>query len=409
MAPSRVSAPRSPFGFQNNGQTSNAPQAPFTLEWDGDREFIEGVQCNFAYRLRIHADVASLTLKIDVNGKTSECEPFDSLCDGDEREGTLPFVPKVAGAVSVRVFAEVVYEGGCGETFEAVSPFEHQACAFRSLLSGNNQNLNIDIRDNSGIIRLDQLKLPPQAVTDLDAKIGRALSRKGGWKNVPMAYKNGELDGREIVQLRGDGMDITVVVVSGASKDPVRFGHSAHRATLRLESDKSCDQYISGVHFTLLRKSSAILVRDGGPGRKGGWSKSTNGTLFDDQKLDPVSGRELRPGQTFRLKLAPYVVPGGALSLMLEARGNDVAIPGCDRSCNVSSVVVRRDDSPNRVDLVVWGATGIDDLLGTHAGLRVGLVRGRLHLIRKDGSSVRLLHLVGREIPGTGIFVQSVQ
>jgi hypothetical protein len=395
------------FGSHCVTATANSLDMPFDFEWDNAREFIEGVLCNFAFRLRINAPVETLTIKAVVGGETLACNPFTSLAAGDERKGTLPFIPKVAGALSVSVFAEVCYKKGCCESFEAVRSFEHQASPFRRFLSEGDQNVEIKIDGNSGLIRLDELKLPRQAIIDLKEEINLALSRRDGWESVILATSGIR---REVVNLcTGERM---LTVVSGAN--PVTFGRSSRRAAIQLlaeTEDGQIDEYrsgfVSGVHFTLMKSNAAVMLRDGGledvNGRKS-WRKSKNGVSFNDRMIS--SDQKISLGRTAQVVLAPYVVPGGAVSISLEAHGHSPDISGCDRACELASVTVLRDDVPDRAALVVWGAAEIDDFLGTRTGLRIGLIRGRLRLIRPDGSSKRLLHLVGTVLPGTDIFVQ---
>ena len=153
--------------------------------------------------------------------------------------------------------------------------------------------------------------------------------------------------------------------------------------------------------------NSAVMLRDGGIEENNGrkvWRKSRNGVAVNGNMIS--SDQKLSIGRTTQVVLAPYSVPGGAVVLSLEPRGHSADISGCDRSCELDSVTVLRDDIPDRADIVVWGAAEIDDFLGTATGFHVGLIRGRLRLIRPDGSSERLLHLVGKDIPGTDIYVQ---
>ncbi len=401
-SPRTTAAPAS----RSPAPTAGNPDMPFDFEWDNAREFIEGVLCNFAFRIRVHAYLKTLTIKADVGGETIVCKPFTSLCEGDERNGTIPFIPKMAGALSVRVLAEAFYKGGCRESFEAVSPFEHQASPFRRFLSDGYENVNIDIRDNTGLIRLDELKLPSQAMIDLKGEIDRALSHRDGWGKALLA--SNEI-GREVVNLcAGERM---LTVASGAN--PVSFGRSSHRAIQLLAEtdDGQIDEYrsgfISGVHFTLINCNSAIMLRDGGFEENNGRKvlrKSKNRVSIDGRMIS--SDQRLSPGKTYEVVLAPNVVPGGAVTISLDARGHSSDISRCDRSCELDSVAIRRDDIPDRAVLVIWGAAEIDDFLGTGTGFHVGLVRGRLRLIRPDGSSERLIHLVGKDIPGTDIYVQ---
>lgn len=404
-----AAAPRAkaPFGFRGSSATADSPDMPFDFEWDNAREFIEGVLCNFAFRLRINASVETLTIRAVVGGETLACNPFTSLDAGDERRGTLPFVPKVAGALSVSVFAEVCYKKGCCESFEAVQPFEHQASPIRRFLSDGYQNVNVDIRDNTGLIRLDELKLPRQAIIDLKEEIKLALSRRDGWESVILATSGIR---REVVNLCTAERILTVA--SGAN--PVTFGRSSRRSTIPLmaetddgQTDEYRNGFVSGVHFTLLTRNSAIMLRDGGMvddnGRKV-WRKSKNGVSFNGHMI--TSDQKLSSDRTAQVVLAPYAIPGGAIAVSLEARGHTGEITCCDRSCELASVTILCDDNPDRAIRVVWGAAEIDDFLGTRTGLSIGLIRGRLRLIRPDGSSQRLLHLVGRAIPETDIFVQ---
>lgn len=388
--------------------TANAPQVPFTLDWDELREFIEGVRCNFAFRVRIRGAVKTLALKVDVGGEAIECRPFMSLCDGDEREGVLPFIPKMAGAISACAFVKVIYENGCCESFEAVRPFEHKAIPFRRFLSADNQNVEIKIDGNSGLIRLDDLKLPQKAITDLKAEIDKVLLRRGGWKQVPMAY--GDIE-RECVRLYAG--DRALTVASGAGS--VSFGISPHRAMVQVvaktadgQRDEYRNQFVSRVHFTILRHhDSAVYLRDGGFVKENGMKvarKSANGLSIDGRPV--TSELALPPDRTFRVALAPKSVPGGALSLLIETHGRTAEAISGDRACELAFASVRSADSRADVAIIVWGAVPIDDFLGTCTGLRVGLVRGRLCLIGRDGRPTRLVGLINKAVPGTGIFVQ---
>ncbi len=203
-----------------------------------------------------------------------------------------------------------------------------------------------------------------------------------------------------------------LTVVSGAN--PVSFGRSSRRATVQLvaededgQIDTCRNRYISGVHFTLMSRNSSVILRDGGSDEADGrkrWRKSSNGVSFDGKMIS--SDQKLALGRTAKVVLAPYVISGGALALSLEPRGHSQDIGRCDRSCELDSVAILRGDIPDRADIVVWGAAEIDDFLNTGTGFHVGLVRGRLRLLRPDGFSERLIHLVGKNIPGTDIYVQ---
>ena len=383
-------------------------EAPFSLEWDDRRAFIEGVRCNFSFRLRSHARLSKFGIRVEVDGEGLPPVLFSSLLPGDVREGLFPFVPRTPGAISVRFVAEVLYEGGCSEGFESARPFEHTVSPFRRFLS-DDSGLRIDIRDNSGLIRLDDLKLPSQTITDLKAEIEKALALRGGWKTAPVAPS---FVARERVRLRVGERECLVV----AGGDVVTFGASSSRTTvslapaLRGPSGETCSRYVSGVHFSIRRDRfrDELLLCDGGPSAQSGanrsWRKSTNGTAVDGTLLGEA--RPLHPGAPHAIQLAPYTVSGGALSLTLETRGYDEADTGFDRMGDVSSALVRLPDDPGRAALVVWGAAPLDPVLGTHAGVRVASIRGRLHAVLPDGSVRRLLLLCGRTIPGTSVFVQ---
>lgn len=383
-------------------------EAPFSLEWDDRRAFIEGVRCNFSFRLRCLARLSKFGLRVEVDGEELPLVLFSSLLPGDIREGLLSFVPKAPGAISVRLVAEVLYEGGCTEGFEAVRPFEHTVSPFRRFLA-DDAGLRIDIRDNAGLIRLDDLKLPHQTITDLKAEIEKALSLRGGWKEAPVAAS---FVARERVRLRVGGRECLVA----AGGDVVTFGTSSSRTTVSLAAAatgtarETRARYVSGVHFSIRRDRfrDELLLCDGGPASPDGsnrpWRKSTNGIAVDGSLLGEA--RPLHPGAPISLLLAPYAVSGGALPLTLETSGYDESDAAFDRAGDVSSALLRRPDNPDRTALVVWGSAPLDPVLGTHTGLRIASIRGRLHAVLPDGTVRRLLLLSGRTIPGTPVFVQ---
>ena len=405
--PLRVAAPR----FSMPAEPAFDADAPFVLEWDERRAFIAGVRCNFSFRIRCRTRMARFGLCAEVDGEEPFVVRYSDLREGDVREGLFPFVPKTPGAVSVKIVAEVLYEEkGCHERFEAARPFEHLVSPLTRYLSSGNQSVNIDIRDNTGLIRLDELQLPRQAITDLKSEIDKALQLRGGWESVAMPSTSIK---RERFHLRtADG---ECLVVAGC--DTVTFGASASRTSVPLAT-ASCQgeggRFISGVHFVLQRDRlrNELLLRDGGPSKENPsvWRRSTNGTLVDDSLL--TGSRPLHAGDALSVCLAPFVVSGGALSLSLKTRGYDEDSLGFDRTGDVSSVLVTERTSgetpprPARSALVVWGAAQLDPIFNTHTGIRVALIRGRLHAVYPDGTARRLLFLAGRPLPGTSIFVQ---
>ncbi len=76
--------------------------APFVLEWDERRAFIEGVRCNFSFRIRCLTRMAQFGLCAEVDGGEPFCVWYSDLREGDVREGLFPFVPQTPGNVSVQ-------------------------------------------------------------------------------------------------------------------------------------------------------------------------------------------------------------------------------------------------------------------------------------------------------------------
>jgi len=384
---------------------------PFELEWDEARRFIEGVQCAFSFRVRSACRIAKLGFRVVANGSpVGEDIVFAGLRAGDERETTVPFVPRVPGQVVVKLRAETLLDRGAHESFAAARDFEHVAEPFRRFLAEGDQNINIDIRDNDGIIRLDELKLPRQAIVDLKEEIDRVLSCRGRYRTV--AFCPGEIRRERMIlsSSAGDGIR-DLLVLPGT--DCVTFGTSSHAdAWLLPETEGRMDDkrasFISGIHFSIQNNRSRheFELRNGGPSARNDdrsrWRASTNGLNVDGSALQS-SPLPLRPGETRSVDLAPYAVSGGSLSLSLEPRGwDDPAAAVCDwRTGNLSSLLVRRGDNPHKAILVVWGAAALDPLLGTESGLRVASLDGRLFLVDRHGEAARIHRLAGHALPGT--------
>ena len=385
--------------------------APFVFEWDEARQFVAGVAGVFAYRMRFRCDLNKVEFVADVGGEPLEVDPFFSVRAGEEREGAISYGPKSPGRIKINLCVNAEITGRVRESFKPTCPLSNDVLPDRPTdVIGGDGNLTVNINAADSIIRQEGMNIGGfrRETVDIENYIKRVLHQPPKWREV--AFASCEECGRETVRLC-DGKR-TLEVVAGT--DSVTFGRSSRRAAVRLvpagtdgQPDDCRGRFVSGVHFTFVKSGSSVLLRDGGPdedaGRKG-WRKSSNGLTLDGRMA--TSDQTLSPGRTVRAVIAPYSVPGGALAVTLEARGQDGCISGCDRSCELASVAIRREDSPDRAAIVVWGSADIGELLGSGDGLRVGLVRGRLRLIRPDGSSVRLIHLVGGAVPGTGISVQ---
>jgi hypothetical protein len=373
------------------------------------RTFIENKPGVFFWRMTPVCDLAKARLVCTVNGRPLEETVLEAIQGGACREGTFPYTPPIAGSLSVRLRVEVRYVGGVCESFEATAAHVHTAYPEKRTEIRGAGSVVINAQGNTGINRFDDMGLSALRGTasDLWEEQRSVLARRSEW--APVSFSSVEV-GLEIVRLRSG--DTELQVVSGLG--PVTFGRSSHRADVRLfpETPAGCPDnrrglFVSGVHFTLLPVPGGELhLRDGGAGG-GRWCSSTNGTALDGTLVSAPQSMPLSPGRTFALTLAPYAVLDGALSLELETLPHGAASRGCDHSGQVAAVVLRRADTPRRIVLVVRGGASFDSLFDAHTGLYVGLVRGRLRLLRADGSSVRLLHLAGRPLPGSpDIFVQ---
>ena len=398
--------------------TADAPSAspaasddlvPFSLEWDSKREFIEGVQCNFAFRIRCRRRLSLLQLEIQVNDQPPVRKVYRELEPDDEWQDVQGYVPQTPGALTVRLSALACSEGGSRERFEARRPFEHRAYPFRRFLPVGSQNINIDNRDNNGIIRLDSLRIPTQAIEDLKAEIDRALEMKDGWQPTP--FGAGKVL-RDSVLLRGGERDLLVV----AGSDLVTFGAHSLRPLVPLETeapdgtvDKSRTGLISRIHFTIHRDrvQRRFVLLDGGPSKDdpSKWEVSTNHTELDGETIS--TERPLQEGRTYAIDLAPGTVDGEpALRLSAETRGwDDPAAAGCPCVGNLSSILLRYVDNPRKAVLVVWGGADLGKALGMDAGPVVRTIHGRLHVVRSGERPRRLLSFEGRLLPGTSFRV----
>lgn len=389
-------------------QTS--PDAPFDLEWDDARQFIAGSCGAFAFRMTFRCNLKSVEVIANVDGEQLPAVAFLSVEAGDFREGSIAFTPKRPGAVTVNLRIAVTMANHIRETFEPKCPLRSMTLSGkRHDVLGGDLTVNINADGNTGINRFDGVNFGGLAGVRIDNWNDErsVLERPPEWRAIPLV--SCEVGCEAVVLCAGER---TLSVSSGAN--PVTFGRSSRRATVRLVAetpdgliDESHNRYVSGVHFTLMNHGRAVIMRDGGAEDEKGrrvWRKSCNGVAVDG--CMSTSDQTLSPGKSIRAVLAPYSVPGGALTLMIEARGHSGSVCGCDRDCELASVAIRRADAPKRAALVVWGAAEIDDLLGTSTGLHIGLIHGRLRIIRQDGSSERLVHFLGGAIPGTSISVQ---
>lgn len=387
-----------------------ADAVPFELYWDEARCFIEGVQCALSFRVRTACRIAKLGFRILVDDRPV-CGDivFSGLRAGDERRTMVPFVPRLPGQIVVKLRAEAVFDRGTHEWFSPTRDLEHSAEPFKRFLSAGDQNINIDIRDNNGIIRLDELKLPRQAIVDLKEEIERVLEKRDRYAPVEFSPDEIVRERAIVASSAGDGIrELLVLPGTGC----VTFGMSSRAdAQLRPETDGRMDDkracFISGVHFSVQSNQfrGEFELRNGGPSSrdaKASWRPSTNGINVDGAPLQS-SHRPLRAGETLSVVLAPYAVPGGSLSLTLEPLGwEDPAAASCDwRTGNLSSLLVRREDNPRKAILVVWGAAALDPLFGTETGLRVVSPDGRLYLLDRHGQATRFRRLAGRPFPGS--------
>jgi len=387
-----------------------SPDAPFSFEWDDARQFIAGSGGAFAYRMTFRCCLDSVVISVSVNGEALAPAEFPFVRAGETREGSFQFTPKMAGVVKADVGVEVVMADRVRESFTPMRQLTGMALSGNRVdVVGGAGSFTINAGENTGINRFDGMNLGALGGVKVDrwSDERSVFDRPAEWRDVPFASCR---VGFESVRLCCGGRTLTVA--SGAA--PVAFGRSARRADVQLCAmapdgcvDESRTRYLSGVHFTLSESNGAIVLRDGGCEQHQGsrvWRKSSNGIAINGRMS--VSDERIQAGRPVKVVLAPYAIPGGALSLSMEAQDRSRCIAGCDAKCDVASLSILPEDSPDKALLVVWGSAGIDGLLGAVSGFQVGLVRGRLRVIAPDGSSERLMHLVGGAIPGTGIFVQ---
>ncbi len=386
---------------------------PFQLEWDGDREFIEGQAGQLAFRLRASCDLKAIGIAASVDGTDLTPVIVSKIRSGETRESSFDFVPNVSGILSVKLCAEVQLSGRTVETYEAERTLNHQVLPAQRISVHGAGSVIVKVENNSGIVRNDDLNLSALRGEKIDhwKDFREVFGRRGAFRPVaftPTAIRH------ESIRFRATGAALDeLLVVPGA--DMVTFGKSSSRTDVRLvaETADGCRDsvrsgYVSNVHFSLRRSRSneEIAICDGGPLDGSAWRESTNGLNIDGEPL--TGSRTLPADRRMAVTLAPYTISGGAIPLELETRGwDDPAAAGCaDRSGTLSSVLVRRLDNPRKAVLVVWGAADLDALLGTRNGLRVASIRGRLHAVYPDGSARRLMLFSGHALPGTSVFVQ---
>jgi len=408
----RPSMPAQPAFFPSPLHADPSDAVPFVLEWDVARQFIEGQSGAFAFRVTALWDLAKIGVAASVDGEDLPCAVFSGMRRGETREGTFAFTPGKTGRISVRLRVETVPRGLAHEMFAASGDPEHMVFPARRISVQGAGVVTINVENNTGIVRNDELDLRGLRGTAVDhwEDQRRALGLGGEFRSV--AFSPGSVR-RENALLRSSAADGLSELLVLPGTDLVTFGTSSRAdAGLFVETedgytDERRTGYVSGLHFSIQRdpKREAFILRDGGPDRKTGsrsaWKKSTNGILVDGEDLR--GEHPLRPGAILRVCLAPYAVSGGALPLEIETKGwDDPAADGCeDRPGNLSSLLVRRRDNPRKAILVVWGAAALDPVLGTATGLRVACAVGRLFLVQPDGGGTRFHRLAGHFLPGT--------
>lgn len=400
----RPVAPVEPPRFAGHA-APEAEELPFSIEWDDARAFMEKHENAFALRFKAECDIEKLGVGIFVNGEpVGKPEVKSNVRKWDRFECPFPFCPAQVGAFVVQIRVEIIQPSGAHEMFEPVESIVHTTFPERGKVVNFNGSINVrvDQSGNSGIIRNDNARvlLDGLETENVDVRLQRILGSRGNFRKIGFSSTRIK---HESVRLMGFGQELTIV----RGTPCITFGRSRH-ADVCLEAEKpdgsrdDVGKMISGRHCTVRydRACGSFALRDGGPLEDGsGWKNSSNGTLFGDVTLTMNLGQNLLPGRSMPVCLAPHVRPGGALSLGFHAVEPSFDF-ACDHMGNIDALIVRRKDNPAKTVLIVWGCVSLDEVLGSKTGFRIACRRERLHLVKPDGSSSRLLFLSGQNLAG---------